>query len=727
MRFAPLQAADGDRLVSGRHHAPHEVLGRRDRADESLVRVWLPGATDVRFEDGPSLVATSHDHAGLCEWRGKKGLVPRHYRLVWRDIHGNTRSAFDPYAYDAKIGEQDVYLFNEGRHRRLYEVLGAQPCAIDGMPGVRFVVWAPNAERVSVVGDWNEWNGLCHPLGVLGGSGLWSVFVPELPAGACYKLEVRNRYSGEVLLKADPFARAFERRPKSASRIVGESRHVWGDAAWLESRRTFDAPACPVSIYEVHLGSWQRAPDGGFLHYSELAERLAAHARTLGFTHVELLPITEHPFDGSWGYQTLGYFAPSSRFGEPDDFRAFVDVLHQQGIGVILDWVPAHFPRDHHGLARFDGSALYEHEDPRLGRHRDWDTAIFNYGRSEVRGFLIASALYWLHEFHLDGLRVDAVASMLYLDYSRAPGDWVPNRHGGRENLEAIELLRELNDVVRDESPGVFVCAEESTSWPQVTGPTASGGLGFTFKWNMGWMHDSLAYMHHDPIHRAFHHQRLTFGMVYAYSERFILPFSHDEVVHGKASMLGKMPGDDWQKFANLRLLYTYLWTYPGKKLLFMGDEIGQWREWNHDRALDWDLLAHAPHRGLQDLVRDLNALYRTEAAFTVDHEPAGFQWLDCEDKARSVIAYLRRGGGTEVVVVLNFTPMPRTRYRIGVPAPGRYVERLNSDSAYYGGSNLGNLGGCDAIAVPIMGQPWSVVLTLPPLAGLVLAIDTTL
>jgi len=706
------------RLRAGRHHDPRALLGRHVEQTTCRIAVWLPRAHDVRFENGPPLVRRGR--AGLFEWIGSADAVAHHYRVVWHDATGTARSELDPYTFDAGLGAQDLYFFNEGTHRRLYDVLGAQWLVVDGVAGVRFAVWAPNAEGVSVVGDWNEWDDLRHPLGVQGNSGVWTLFVPELAAGACYKFAVRARH-GDVVLKADPFARAFEHPPKNASRVVPPTRHRWDDGEWLRTRAATDTRRRPMSIYEVHLGSWRRAPDGGVLGYRALAEQLADYALELGFTHVELMPITEHPFGGSWGYQTLGYFAPTSRFGEPDDFRAFVDHLHRRGIGVILDWVPAHFPRDAHGLAQFDGTALYEHADPRLGEHQDWDTLIFNFGRSEVRAFLIANALFWLDEMHVDGLRVDAVASMLYLDYSRKPGEWLPNRFGGRENLEAISLLRTLSDAVQDVAPGALLIAEESTAWPQVTGPTNAGGLGFTYKWNMGWMHDTLDYMRRDPVHRAFHHDRLTFGLLYVYSEHFVLPFSHDEVVHGKGSLLGKMPGDDWQKFANLRLLFAYQWTYPGKKLLFMGGEVAQWSEWDHDGSVAWDLLQYDRHQGVQRVVNDLNRLYRTEPAFSDDHDWHGFEWIDCADRDQSVIAYLRRANGHEVIVVLNFTPVVRHGYRIGAPAAGRYVELFNSDSTYYGGSNQGNHGSCATQPHATMGRPCALDITLPPLAALVL------
>jgi 1,4-alpha-glucan branching enzyme len=704
------------RLRAGRHHDPRALLGRHVDAETCRVAVWLPRARDVRIDGGPALARKGRD--GLFEWIGAAADVPHHYRIVWHDDVGTAHREFDPYTFDAPLGAHDLYLFNEGTHRRLYDVLGAQWTVVDGIAGVRFAVWAPNAEGVAVVGDWNDWDDRRQPLGAQGSSGLWTLFVPELAAGACYKFAVRP-HGADVVLKADPFARAFERPPRTASRLISPTSHSWCDAAWLAART--DAPPRPMSIYEVHLGSWRRAPDGSALGYRALAEQLADYADELGFTHVELMPIAEHPFGGSWGYQTLGYFAPTSRFGEPDDFRAFVDHLHQRGIGVILDWVPAHFPRDPHGLARFDGTALYEHADPRLGEHKDWDTLIFNYGRNEVRAFLLANALFWLAEMHVDGLRVDAVASMLYLDYSRQPGEWLPNRFGGRENLDAIALLRALSDAVAEDVPGAFLVAEESTAWPGVTGATTAGGLGFTFKWNMGWMHDTLDYMQRDPVHRAYHHDRLTFGMLYTYSERFVLPFSHDEVVHGKGSLLGKMPGDDWQKFANLRLLLAYQWTYPGKKLLFMGGELAQWREWDHDACLDWNLLQYDRHAGVQRLVKDLNRLYRSEAAFGEDHDARGFEWIDCADRDQSVVAYLRRAHGREVVVVLNFTPVVRHHYRIGVPAAGRYVELLNSDSTFYGGSNQGNHGVSATRAIATMGRPCALEITLPPLATLVL------
>jgi 1,4-alpha-glucan branching enzyme len=711
-----------ERLLSGREYAPTEFLGLKMHGPDAQLTVFIASAVDVSVSAGPALAPTRWP--GVFHWRGDPSAVPPHYRLRWRDHAGVSHDEMDAFSFRAEIAADDLHLFNEGRHRRAFNVLGALSLTIDGHAGVRFAVWAPNAERVSVVGDFNAWDGRRHPMSVQGRSGIWCLFVPELAPGTRYKFELRNRHSGAILLKADPYAREFQHRPETASVICAPSSHRWGDGEWLAARRDRQPAGQPISIYEVHLGSWQRADSGDFLDYRSLAKRLVTHVKNLGFSHIELMPITEHPFDGSWGYQTLGYFAPTRRFGSPDDFRWFVDHFHQNDIGVLLDWVPAHFPRDAHGLARFDGTALYEHADPRLGEHRDWDTLIFNYGRNEVRNFLTSSALFWLLEFHIDGLRVDAVASMLYLDYSRAPGDWLPNRFGGRENLDAVAWLKDLNEVTHGESPGTMIIAEESTAWPQVTAPTYAGGLGFTLKWNMGWMNDTLAYLHTDPIHRRYHHKHLTFGMLYAYSENFVLPLSHDEVVHGKSSLLNKMPGDAWQQFANLRLLFTYQFTMPGKKLLFMGGELAQRNEWNHDRALDWQLLEFAPHRGIADTLRALNGLYRNEPALGFDADPAGFQWIDCDDVDNSVISFQRRAGADFLIVVLNFTPVPRYHYRIGAPEAGRYREIFNSDSTYFGGSNLGNVGGCGTRNTPVMGYNQSLELTLPPLAGIILKPD---
>ena len=612
-----------------------------------------------------------------------------------------------------------LYLFNEGRNYQAYRLLGAQLTPA----GTVFRVWAPNAGSISVVGDFNGWTGGVDVLHSLGASGVWEATVPAAVPGSLYRFEIINRHSGEKLIKSDPYGRGFELRPGSAAYVVPPSGHAWGDGDWLARRAAWDWQRAPVNIYEVHPGSWMRHPDGKPYLWRELAERLIPYAVAQGYTHLELLPVTEHPLDESWGYQTTGYFAATARYGSPDDLRAFVDACHQAGLGVILDWVPGHFPQDDWALARYDGTALYEHEDPRLGLHADWGTHIFNYGRHEVRSFLMSSAHWWLSEFHFDGLRVDAVASMLYLDYSRKAGEWLPNKYGGRENLDAIDFLKELNAMVHGEFPGALTIAEESTAWPQVSRPTYVGGLGFSMKWNMGWMNDSLRYFQRDPIHRRWHHDELTFGQIYAYSENYVLPFSHDEVVHGKGSLFGKMPGDDWQRFANLRLLLAWQTFTPGKKLSFMGNEFGQRREWSEARELDWGLVAEPGHAGVQRLSADLNALYRDcPALHTQDFESCGFAWIDCHDSAHSILSWLRWGrDGSFLVVAVNFTPEPKTGYRIGVPQAGRYAEILNSDSAYYGGSNLGNGGALDAHVGEWMNCPANLEITLPPLGAVVL------
>ena len=618
----------------------------------------------------------------------------------------------------------DLYLFREGTHSRLYEKLGAHPMTIGAAEGVHFAVWAPNARRVSVVGDFNTWDGRRHPLRHAG-AGVWEMFIPGLGVGERYKFEILTGY-GEVLLKSDPFGFAFERPPLNAS-IVARPDYQWRDEEWMRSRESKGSWLDrPLAIYEVHLGSWARVPEDEhrYLSYTELAARLVPYVKEMGYTHIELLPVMEHPFSGSWGYQVIGFFAPTSRFGTPDEFKAFVDTCHEHGIGVILDWVPGHFPKDAHGLAKFDGTALYEHEDPRQGEHREWGTLIFNYGRNEVRNFLLANALFWLREYHVDGLRVDAVASMLYLDYSRKAGEWVPNRFGGRENLDAIEFLRQLNTLTHGEMPGTITVAEESTSWPSVSRPIYVGGLGFTYKWNMGWMNDILEYVRLDPIHRRWHHQHLTFALIYAFSENFVLPFSHDEVVHGKGSMFEKAPGDDWQKAATLRTLYGFMYAHPGKKLMFMGCEFGQRREWNYDESLDWHLLDRPFHQGLRRFVQDLNRVYGSEPALhEIDFAPEGFQWIDCNDSDNSVVSFIRRGhdGSDFVVAVVNFTPVPRDGYRIGVPFEGDYLELLNSDSAIYGGSNRGNSGIVTTEPVDAHGHAASLRLNLPPLGFLML------
>lgn len=715
-------AAELDRISEARHHDPFSVLGRHEDGGGLVVRAFIPNAEEVRIAEGnrPMTRLPGSDH---FEWRGHD--LPEHYSLIWRDQYHREHIARDPYTFPAQLGDLDLHLFGEGKHRHACNFLGAREHMADGVGGILFAVWAPNAERVSVVGDFNGWDGRRHQMRVRGGSGIWELFIPDLDAGRIYKYEIRNRHSGDILLKADPYGKRYELRPRTGSIIPSHSTYAWGDGNWMEERRRHDWQHNPMSVYEVHLGSWQRDQEGEFLDYREAAHRLVDYVKAMGFTYIELLPITEHPFDLSWGYQTTGYFAPTSRFGTPDDFRYFVDYCHGNGVGVLLDWVPAHFPKDAHGLARFDGTPLYEHADPRLGEHMDWATLIFNFGRNEVKSFLLSSAVFWLEEMHIDGLRVDAVASMLYLDYSRKEGEWIPNEYGGRENLVAIDFLRELNVAMHDQCPGILMIAEESTSWPQVSRPTYAGGLGFDLKWNMGWMNDTLRYMSHDPVHRKYHHDMLTFSMLYCFTENFMLPFSHDEVVHGKGSMLNKMPGDEWRRHANLRTLYAYQFTHPGKKLLFMGTEFGQGREWNSAGTLDWYVLDYPLHQGMQRLVKDLNRLYtHSPALYRHEFNWEGFEWVDCSDSEQSVLSYLRKGDGEELMVVLlNLTPVPRQGYRIGVPLEGSYREVLNTDSSYYGGSNVGN--GVDPLsadAVPWMGKPFSLSLTLPPLAGIVLS-----
>jgi len=716
------------RLAEARHHDPFELLGVHPVADnknQQELRVFLPRAENVEALGVKSRLALKRvPKSDLFVWRGDKKALPAHPQIEWLDRDGAKHLQHDPYTFGPQLGELDLHLFGEGHHWQLYEVLGSHVKTVDGVQGVVFATWAPAAERVSVVGDFNEWDDRRHCMRVRGASGVWELFIPDLTPGTLYKFSIRNRDSGWVQMKTDPYGQAFETRPQTAAKVPAPTDYQWQDKKWLEQRSRWDWQKAPMSVYEVHLGSWRRNGEE-FLNYRDLAHQLGDYVADLGFTHIELLPITEHPLDDSWGYQATGYFAPTSRFGSPDDFRYMVDYLHGKGVGVILDWVPAHFPKDEFALARFDGTALYEHEDPRKGEHRDWGTLIYNYGRNEVRNFLLASALFWLKEYHLDGLRVDAVASMLYLDYSREEGDWEPNKYGGNENLEAIDFLRQLNELCHGEHPGALVLAEESTAWPQVTRPTWVGGLGFSMKWNMGWMHDTLVYMSKDPIYRHYHHDQLTFGLIYAFTENFMLPFSHDEVVHGKGSMITKMPGDDWQRFANLRLLYAFQYTYPGTKLLFMGCEFGQWREWAQSRELDWPLLQQGLHTGLHAEVRDLNRLYREMAPL---HERCfeyeGFEWIDCHDSTQSVISYLRRSSTGFALVVLNFTPTPREGYRLGVPSAGRYHEVFNSDSEYYGGSNMGNPLPLDSEDTPWMGRPHSIQLTLPPLGALIIELE---
>jgi 1,4-alpha-glucan branching enzyme len=723
---APGQPADPDitRLLEARLHDPRRVLGLHPAgAGTETWRALLPYAQRAALVE-PPLPLTRRNGSALFEWTGRAGTLHAPLRLRWHDHDGRSFEQIDPYTLPLQLADEDLERFGRGEHVRAWQFLGATPRSVAGLDGTLFAVWAPNAERVSVVGNFNRWDGRCHPMTVRGGSGVWELFIPGIGADEVYKYEIRNREHGVLRVKSDPYGRRFELRPATASITTAPPAHVWRDADWIARRASVDWLREPISIYELHVGSWRRGPGHRFLDWHELARELGPYARDLGFTHVELLPITEHPFDDSWGYQSTGYFAPTSRFGNPEGLRAFVDEMHRQGLGVLLDWVPGHFPRDDFALARFDGAQLYEYGDRLKGEHPDWDTLVFDFDRKEVRSFLLSSALYWLEEFHFDGLRVDAVASMLYLDYSRRHGQWSPNVFGGNENLEAITFLRRLNEVTHGEAPGTLTMAEESTAWPGVSRPTFTGGLGFTFKWNMGWMHDTLSYMHKDPVHRRFHHNLITFGPIYAFSENFVLPLSHDEVVHGKGSLLNKMPGDDWQRFANLRLLYAFQWTYPGKKLLFMGQEFGQPWEWNHHDQLPWQQAEQPAHAGISALVRDLNRLYRNEPALhRRDVEGDGFRWLSWEDSDNSVLSWLRLDEHAHVAVVLNATPVPREGYRIGVPAgAGHYVEIFNSDSRYYGGGDIGNPVPLSVEPVPAMGYTQSVVLTVPPLACVVLA-----
>jgi len=709
------------RIADGRHHDPFSVLGRPPNGDNDLITVFNPLAESIFVIE---LDQPMERIEGTDFFQTQVQQKPRQapYMLRWQDKLGSTHKSVDPYCLEPQISDYDLHLFNEGKHWHIYRILGAHPHSADGINGTLFATWAPNAERVSVIGDFNQWDGRCHPMRSHGISGVWEIFLPTVAPGSMYKFEIRNRHSGQIQLKSDPYGQQFQLRPNTASIVCSNSSYTWQDQAWLERRKKNDWSHQPMSIYEVHLGSWRRGPNGEFLNYRILAKALTDYVKDLCFTHIELLPVSEHPLDASWGYQTTGYYSPTSRHGSADDFRYFVDYLHRNGIGVVLDWVPAHFPKDAHGLAEYDGTALYEHEDPRRGEHRDWGTKIYNYARNEVKNFLIANAMFWLEEYHIDGLRVDAVASMLYLDYSREPGDWVANQYGGNENLEAIEFIKQLNSTTHEQHPGTLIIAEESTSWPQVTRPTWTGGLGFSMKWNMGWMHDNLNYMSHDPIHRHFHHGQLTFGMLYAFTENFILPFSHDEVVHGKSSLLHKMHGDEWQRFANLRLLYTFMLTYPGKNLLFMGCEFGQDNEWDFDSELDWYLLDYPYHQGIKTLVRDLNHLYCTASPlYRFDFEQQGFEWIDCHDASQSVLSFQRQDGEKRLIVILNFTPVPRHKYRIGIPQTGDYHEVFNSDAIHYGGGNMGNP--CvKSENIPWMGQQNSIELSLPPLAGIVLS-----
>ncbi|CAH2600331.1 1,4-alpha-glucan branching enzyme [Rhodovastum atsumiense] len=710
-------------LVAGRHGDPFAVLGPHRTPAGVALRAFVPGAEEVEAllpgQRSPVKLQLRHE-AGFFEAKLPGNPPDPGYRLRARNAQA-TWEFIDPYAFEPILGPLDDHLLVEGTHRSLYERLGAHVLTHQGVEGVHFAVWAPNAAVVSVVADFNFWDGRRNPMRKRIDSGLWEIFIPSLGEGSAYKFRILSRDGVEMPLKADPFGFSAELRPATASVVARTDHFTWTDDAYLQARHRLDPRRAPISAYEVHLGSWRRGPDGRFLTWDELADTLVPYAADLGFTHLELLPITEHPLDASWGYQPVGMFAVTRRFGPPEGFARFVDRAHAAGLGVILDWVPAHFPTDEHGLGWFDGSPLYEHADPRRGRHEEWGTAIFDYGRREVSAYLIASALYWLDRFHVDGLRVDAVASMLYLDYSRRPGEWLPNPDGSNDNKDAVAFLQRMNAAVYGAHPGAFTAAEESTAWAGVTLPTDVGGLGFGLKWNMGWMHDTLDYMSLEPVHRAWHHDRITFGLLYAHSENFVLPLSHDEVVHGKRSILGRMPGDDWQRFANLRSLYAMMWSYPGKKLLFMGQEFGQWREWDHAGQLDWNLLDYPFHVGVQKLIRDLNRHYRAVAALHArDCEGEGFRWLVVDDNTQSVFAWARLApNAPPLVCIANLTPVPRSGYRVGLPLPGRWREVLNTDATDYGGSGVGNLGFVEAEEQSAHGMPASAELTLPPLATL--------
>jgi 1,4-alpha-glucan branching enzyme len=717
-------------LVAGRHGDPFAFLGMHKASAGIYVRAMLPDAERmavINAASGEIAAQGERIHpAGFFVASMPDRNAPFRYRLrVWRGGHWHEFD--DIYRFPPVLGELDIHLLVEGNHLASYQKLGAHALLHDGVEGVAFAVWAPNAQRVSLVGDFNAWDGRRMPMRKRHAGGFWELFVPGLRPGHLYKYELLGAHGELLPLKADPHAERAERPPGTASVIANPSRHVWQDGGWMNARAQRNDREAPIAIYEVHLASWRRPEHGQYLSYRELAEQLVPYVADLGFTHIEVMPLTEYPFDGSWGYQPISLFAPTSRHGGADDCRAFIDACHRAGLGLWLDWVPGHFPTDAHGLGRFDGTALYEHADPRQGLHRDWNTLIYNYGRREVTNFLLSSALYWMREYHIDGLRVDAVASMLYLDYSRNAGEWIPNLFGGRENLDAIAFLRRMNELVFGEQTGATTAAEESTAWPMVSRPVYVGGLGFGFKWNMGWMHDTLRYMSKDPIHRKYHHNDMTFGLLYAFHENFILPLSHDEVVHGKGSLLGRMPGDRWQRFANLRAYFAFMWTHPGKKLLFMGGEFGQEHEWNHDSGLDWHSLADPFHAGVRALMRDLNRLYRaTPALYRLDCEPQGFSWIDAANGAESILSYLRRGREEHelAVIVCNFTPVPRHDYRIGVPRPGHYRERINTDASIYGGSGVGNAGGLDAEPHPMHGHACSLRLNLPPLGVLIFTLE---
>jgi len=712
-----------DLLVRGRNHDPFALLGVHKIDGKRVVRCFLPDAAEV------SLIDRRNQEVGTLQKIHDDGFFAGHlparlrnYRLRITRFDASVRDIEDPYRFDSTLGELDLYLLGEGSDERIYDKLGARMLTHTGVAGTRFAVWAPNASRVSVVGDFNNWDGRCHSMRLHPANGIWEIFLPGVGSGCCYKFELVDSKGHLLPLKTDPYGNYFEAPPGNAS-IVFETDYDWQDKEWMARRSVYPNLDQPLSIYEVHLGSWRRKQGSQYLSYREIAEQLVSYVAQMGFTHIEFLPVTEHPFDGSWGYQPIGLYAPTQRFGNPDDFRYLVDRCHAAGIAVIIDWVPAHFPKDEHGLRRFDGTALYEHADPRRGEHADWGTLIFNFGRREVANYLIGSALYWIDEFHIDAIRVDAVASMLYLDYSREAGEWLPNEHGGNENLEAVAFLRRLNTLLHGH--GAISFAEESTAWPGVSRPVDAGGLGFTYKWNMGWMNDTLSYMSEDPVHRKFHHDKMTFGLVYAFNENFVLPLSHDEVVHGKRSILGRMPGDEWQRFANMRAYLANMYAHPGKKLLFMGSELAQYREWTHNHSLDWNLLEYPLHHGVQLLLSDLNHLYRdTPPLYEIDFDAAGFEWIEWNDRDNSVLSWARHDRqGRTVICVTNFTPLVRHDYRVGVREAGRYVEIFNSDARRYGGSGVQNTE-LRSDDMPWHGRAHSLRITTPPLATILISLN---
>jgi 1,4-alpha-glucan branching enzyme len=726
-----ISAEQVEAIVRNLHHDPFQILGPHELEVNGhknwVVRAFVPDSTEVYLlnpETGEEYPMRSahNEHFFEVVLPGPEEIFMYQYRIV--ATNGHERFVYDPYFFLPQMGELDLYLFGQGDHQKIYEKLGAHPMEVNGVKGVYFAVWAPNARNVSVIGNFNVWHGGKHQMRVLGSSGVWELFVPDIGVGEVYKYEVKDQ-SGNIFEKSDPYGFQFEVRPATGSIVVDINKHKWADQEWMDKRRRTDPLGQPISVYEVHLGSWVRVPEDSnrFLTYRELAHELVEYVKKMGYTHIQLLPVAEHPFDASWGYQVLGYFAPTSRFGTPEDFQYFVDYCHRNDIGVIVDWVPAHFPRDAHGLAFFDGTHLYEHADPRMGEHQDWDTKIFNFDRSEVRNFLIANTLFWFEKYHIDGIRVDAVASMLYLDYSREEGEWIPNQFGGRENLGAIDFLKRLNELIFSYYPGVLSIAEESTAWPGVSKPTYLGGLGFNLKWNMGWMNDFLTYTSKDPVHRKYHHNMITFALLYAFHENFVLVLSHDEVVHGKGALLNKMPGDMWQKFANLRALLAFMFGHPGKKLLFMGTEIGQWDEWEEAHSLDWHLLEYEPHQKLQLFVKELNRVYRNEPAlYEVDFDHTGFEWIDFMDSDNSIITFMRKASDSKdlLVFVCNFTPVYREDYRVGVPFQCEYKELLNSDSEMYWGSNKGNYGGLWSDEIAWHNQPYSLKLKIPPLSTMI-------